>query len=154
MRSLSPEEDELWAKVAATIKPLSRDTPQPQASEKTSRSVEPAKIARASARQARPAAPPPRRGIGTTLDGGWDRRLREGSIDPDRTVDLHGLNLDNAWRTIDSSLERAIDRAIRRSNAGGSARRCTTGSPIHATPPGLPPSGKRIGGMEEAAASM
>jgi DNA-nicking Smr family endonuclease len=33
--------------------------------------------------------------------------LRSGSIQPDRIVDLHGLNLDGAWRAIDLALERA-----------------------------------------------
>jgi DNA-nicking Smr family endonuclease len=45
---------------------------------------------------------------GTTLDGHWDRRLRSGSVAPDRVVDLHGMNLDAAWRAIDRSLEQAI----------------------------------------------
>ncbi len=29
-------------------------------------------------------------------------------MEPDRTLDLHGLNLDQAWSAIDSALERAI----------------------------------------------
>ena len=44
----------------------------------------------------------------STLDGSWDRRLRDGSVAPDRTLDLHGMNLDAAWRAIDRGLERAI----------------------------------------------
>jgi DNA-nicking Smr family endonuclease len=43
-----------------------------------------------------------------TLDSGWDRRLRSGSVEPDRVLDLHGRNLDQAWRAIDDALERAI----------------------------------------------
>jgi DNA-nicking Smr family endonuclease len=50
---------------------------------------------------------------GSTLDGGWDRRLRSGSIEPDRTLDLHGMNLDSAWRAIDRELEQAIARGDR-----------------------------------------
>jgi DNA-nicking Smr family endonuclease len=52
---------------------------------------------------ARPAARP-----GSTLDGSWDKKLRSGSVQPDRIVDLHGLNLDSAWQTIDQALENAI----------------------------------------------
>nr|WP_246623495.1 Smr/MutS family protein [Sphingomonas colocasiae] len=48
-----------------------------------------------------------------TLDGGWDRRLRRGVIDPDMTVDLHGHTLDSAWRMLDSSLARAITGGTR-----------------------------------------
>jgi DNA-nicking Smr family endonuclease len=36
-------------------------------------------------------------------------------VQPDRTVDLHGMNLDGAWNTIDDALERAIaagDRVV------------------------------------------
>jgi DNA-nicking Smr family endonuclease len=50
---------------------------------------------------------------GTTLDGTWDRRLRSGAVQPDRTVDLHGMSLDGAWRAIDRSLELAIARGDR-----------------------------------------
>lgn len=64
-----------------------------------------------------PSGPPPRTGeeLGqsNTLDGGWDRRLRSGAVEPERTVDLHGMNLDTAWRAIDRALEQAIARGDR-----------------------------------------
>ena len=108
-RSLAPDEAELWARVTATIRPLSREplkTPEP-ASEAA---PAPPVIA-----AAKPKGPPPRKAApppppvrpGTTLDGTWDRRLRSGSIQPDRIVDLHGMDLDRAWRTIDTAIERA-----------------------------------------------
>jgi DNA-nicking Smr family endonuclease len=50
----------------------------------------------------------PPKGVGTTLDGTWDRRLGAGSVDPDRVLDLHGMNLDTAWRAIDRGLEQSI----------------------------------------------
>ncbi|HEY4070155.1 MAG TPA: Smr/MutS family protein [Sphingomicrobium sp.] len=50
---------------------------------------------------------------GTTLDGSWDRRLGGGSVEPDRVVDLHGMSLDGAWRTIDRALDQAIARGAR-----------------------------------------
>ncbi|WP_343037798.1 Smr/MutS family protein [Sphingomonas sinipercae] len=43
-----------------------------------------------------------------TLDAAWDRRLRSGTVQPDRTIDLHGRNLDQAWQAIDDGLDRAI----------------------------------------------
>jgi DNA-nicking Smr family endonuclease len=43
-----------------------------------------------------------------TLDSTWDRKLRAGSVAPDRVLDLHGRNLDQAWRAIDDALENAI----------------------------------------------
>jgi DNA-nicking Smr family endonuclease len=48
-----------------------------------------------------------------TLDGSWDKKLRSGSIAPDRVVDLHGLNLEGAWTMIDHALEQAIDSGDR-----------------------------------------
>jgi DNA-nicking Smr family endonuclease len=56
----------------------------------------------------KPAPQPPRPRPGTTLDGSWDRKLQSGTVEPDRILDLHGLNLDRAWSAIDSALERAI----------------------------------------------
>jgi len=43
-----------------------------------------------------------------TLDGSWDKRMARGRIDPDATIDLHGLTLDQAWRRLDFALEEAI----------------------------------------------
>ena len=48
-----------------------------------------------------------------TLDGSWDKRLRSGSVEPDRVLDLHGMNLDGAWTAIDRGLEQAIVRGDR-----------------------------------------
>jgi DNA-nicking Smr family endonuclease len=62
------------------------------------------------------AAPPQIRSkpqIGSTLDGSWDRAIRSGKIEPDRTLDLHGMNLDSAWNAIDQALERAISSGER-----------------------------------------
>lgn len=112
VRSLSPEEAELWARVAVTIRPLSReraadepaDNPKPAAPK-----VLPPKIVS-------PPAPPPAKAapIGQkTLDGSWDKRLRSGAVEPDRVLDLHGMNLDRAWTAIDRSLEQAIARGDR-----------------------------------------
>jgi DNA-nicking Smr family endonuclease len=109
VRSLSPDEAALWAKVTATIRPLSREpvdepaievTPAPAAAKGKGRVPPP-----------RPAALPPKRTENlrsATLDGGWDRRLRSGRVEPDRTLDLHGHSLDRAWVSIDRALERAI----------------------------------------------
>lgn len=115
MRELSAEEQALWARVTASIRPLSRDAPEAEAVDV----APPAKPTVAKAKAApppprRPLAPPPRRhAIANTLDGGWDRRLKSGSVEPDRTLDLHGHNLDQAWEAIDRALETAIARGER-----------------------------------------
>lgn len=112
MRSLSADEAELWARVAATIRPLSRESPSAQTVEVIAAPPPP--------RQARPIAPkpssPPPAAVpigAKTLDGSWDKRLGSGSVEPDRVLDLHGMNLDRAWQAIDRGLEQAIARGER-----------------------------------------
>lgn len=112
MRPLDPEEAALWARVAATIRPLSRDKNDPQAAEVIRETWSHPKSVQSVA-AARPLARQEPRSPGTTLDASWDRRLRGGSVEPDRVVDLHGLTLDSAWRAIDRSLEQAIARGDR-----------------------------------------
>jgi DNA-nicking Smr family endonuclease len=48
-----------------------------------------------------------------TLDGSWDKKLRSGALEPDRTIDLHGMNLDRAWTAIDRGLDQSIARGHR-----------------------------------------
>jgi DNA-nicking Smr family endonuclease len=116
VRKLAPEEADLWAKVAATIRPLSRDKPNPPvapAPEIPSSTKSPPKARPIQSRPARRPAPIP---IGEkTLDGSWDKRIRSGAIEPDRILDLHGMSLDDAWVAIDRTLEQAIsygDRVV------------------------------------------
>lgn len=112
MRSLNPEEAELWARVTATIRPLSRrPKPETEAERERKPEAEPQRAVSNTPRKARPQPARPR--PGTTLDGTWDRKLGSGSITPDRVVDLHGHDLDRAWSAIDSALERAIESGER-----------------------------------------
>ena len=108
MRSLSAEERALWAKVASTIRPLSREPVEIEEAVdgrviESLRKAVPAVPAKAPVKPALPIRP------GTTLDGNWDRRISSGNVTPDRVLDLHGHSLDSAWRSIDDFLERAID---------------------------------------------
>lgn len=106
MRRLSPEEALLWARVASSIRPLhgkappvAPEAPPPQAS------------SLGAAPRARPAAPSRRTAtLGRTLDASWDKKLASGAVEPDRTVDLHGMSLERAWQAIDDAFERAIAR--------------------------------------------
>ena len=113
MRSLSPEEAELWSRVAATIRPLSREASAtvPAEQPKAEVRVTPPPNQRASRSFSPPAKPVPINE--RTLDGSWDKRLRSGMVEPDRVLDLHGLNLDRAWSAIDRSLDEAIIRGDR-----------------------------------------
>jgi DNA-nicking Smr family endonuclease len=121
VRSLSTEEAELWARVTATIRPLSREpeTPpraiRPQSEQQRTAPTSGKTQGPLLVRKTAPPPPPPPARPGTTLDGSWDRKLGGGNVRPDRVVDLHGRNLDQAWRAIDLELERAIaagDRVV------------------------------------------
>lgn len=57
--------------------------------------------------------PPRRSTIHGNLDGHWERRLKNGNIPVDRTLDLHGYSLEQAWDAIDQALERAISAGDR-----------------------------------------
>ena len=115
MRPLTAEEQALWARVTASIRPLSRDMPEAERV-----APKPAVPDQPVADRPKPAPVPPRRpppprrhAIANTLDGVWDRRLKSGSVEPDRILDLHGHNLDQAWEAIDRALETAIARGER-----------------------------------------
>jgi DNA-nicking Smr family endonuclease len=112
VRGLSPDEQALWAKVTETIRPLSREPlPRTEAAAATPPKPTPPPIAsKAKGPPPRAPAPParPRPAIGNTLDASWDRRLRSGTVQPDRIVDLHGHDLERAWQAIDRALEQAL----------------------------------------------
>jgi DNA-nicking Smr family endonuclease len=113
VRSLDPEEQALWERVTATIRPLSRDPIErapavaPSAEPPTANALKPPK-GRIWTRPPAPAPPARQAAIGNSLDGSWDRRLKAGSLAPDRVIDLHGHTLDRAWSAIDRGLDQAI----------------------------------------------
>jgi DNA-nicking Smr family endonuclease len=105
MRRLGPDEARLWARVVESVRPLGGSAPVP---------AEPAEVAPAPARQyPAPAPPTPRKGLGHTLDGSWDRRLSRGLVSPDSTLDLHGHNLATAYDLLDRRLDEAIHAGAR-----------------------------------------
>lgn len=112
MRSLAPEEAELWARVASTIRPLSREPVQAPTPEKSTPPVQ-RKLAQATPAVRPPSAPRQVPVSDRTLDGSWDRKLQTGAVEPDRVIDLHGMNLDEAWEAIDRGLEQAVARGDR-----------------------------------------
>jgi DNA-nicking Smr family endonuclease len=115
LRRLSPDEQALWDRVAATIRPLSRD-PVAELPAKPIAAVPVTAKPKGRVPPPRPLAPPvaaarplDRHG----LDSHWERRIKAGTIEPDRVLDLHGHNLDRAWAAIDQALDDAIRRGER-----------------------------------------
>ena len=92
-RRLGADEAALWARVAASVRPLPGKV-RPHAIPL------PRPIGTA---PPEPAPPPQRKPAANriavdaaTLDGGWDRKLRTGRMVPDFTLDLHGYTRDRA----------------------------------------------------------
>src|SRR5690349_15769314 len=107
-RRLDPDEQALWDRVTASVRPLApkralslpikpMPTPPPTA--------KPGPVVPRAASSARPA--------GGTLDGSWDRALRRGGIEPDMVIDLHGHTLASAHAALDHGLERALAEGCR-----------------------------------------
>ncbi|WP_245647754.1 Smr/MutS family protein [Novosphingobium lentum] len=117
---MSAEEAALWSRVTATIAPLHAKPTRVEVAavppaEPTS--APPAKRVRGRVPPARIAPPPPvpprtvpvRHG----LDSSWDRKLARGSVEPDVTIDLHGLGLDAAHARLDAALGQALAMGAR-----------------------------------------
>jgi len=125
-RRLSAEERALWARVMATVKPMSgREVVKPlplgggvgvgesQATPSTRSRPTPNPSPKGEGKKK--VMPTPAPTPGTTLDGSWDKRLSRGMVQPDATVDLHGHTLNSAYAMLDDALGRSIacgDRVI------------------------------------------
>lgn len=118
-RGLDPEEAELWAKVARTVTPM-RGRKQPARPELPEKRLLMPKVPPAVRKPAQtaPASPPPRPAEVRPLDrhgldGGWERRLAKGALQPEFTLDLHGATLDAAHARLDHGLSQALAQGAR-----------------------------------------
>ena len=99
MRRLSAHERALWARVAASVKPLpGKAAPAAPPAIPTLPPVpvppSPRPVHRPAPRPA--AAKPGPHPLGAPLDGTWDRQISRGRLVPDRIIDLHGHTLADA----------------------------------------------------------
>ncbi|MCH7627129.1 MAG: Smr/MutS family protein [Proteobacteria bacterium] len=120
-RGLSPEETELWRKVAQTVTPLHPErpaAPSPVAASATApEPLPPPKCIKGRVppqRLAPPTPAPPTRPLTNHgLDSTWDRKLARGAIQPDFTLDLHGMNLDTAYTRLVGGIGQALAMGAR-----------------------------------------
>lgn len=109
-RRLSPDEEALWGALARTVRPLHKAT---------KRLVLPATAPKTTAAVVTPAPPapqqkaPPARSPVATLDSGWEKRIRSGSILPDMSIDLHGHSLAAAHGRLNQAIAMALARDAR-----------------------------------------
>lgn len=139
-RRLSPEEREIWAKLARSVTPLpgkaapSIELGQPVAE----RPVATPRLS--SARAARAAPQPKPRSPSPVLDSTWERRIATGAIIPELAVDLHNHTLNEAHRRLNEALSRAV-------TTGARVLLVVTGNP---RPGGLGPAGEKARGAIRA----
>ncbi|MBC2666940.1 Smr/MutS family protein [Novosphingobium flavum] len=119
-RGLSPEEAELWARLAATVKPLHpRRAAKPAAAATEPAAPPPPPRPRVKGRvppPLPPAPPPPAPGRPLDqhgLDSSWERKLARAAVAPDFTLDLHGHTLDTAHARLDQGLTQAVAMGAR-----------------------------------------
>ncbi len=121
-RGLTPEEAELWAKVAATVKPLVPVRATKAGADRAA-AAERAPILppRPKVRGRIPPPPPPapapqpsRRALDHHgLDSSWERKLAKAAVQPDFTLDLHGHSLDAAYDRLQHGLAQALAHGAR-----------------------------------------
>ena len=121
-RGLTPEEAALWARVAQTVRPLRNPTIRPPMGDEaklTAAPPAPPKFRKALARPVSTpvrvveAKPSPRALDRGGLDGSWDRKLGQGVVSPDFTLDLHGHTLDSAHARLDHGIAQAAAQGAR-----------------------------------------
>ncbi len=112
-RRLAPDEAQLWARVAATVRPLpGRAMPKAPAISAARAAAKPPAVAAMPSPVPKPR--PARIGVAVaTLDGSWDRRLGSGAVTPERTVDLHDHSLAAAHAVMEDAVDRAAADGIR-----------------------------------------
>lgn len=104
-RPLDPEGQALWEKVAATVRRLD----QPRRGTAPVRPIAtPHRLPAAPDRPARITS-----AHAETLDGGWDRRIAQGKIEPQMVIDLHGLSREGARHLLYRRLHVARQRRVR-----------------------------------------
>ncbi|MDQ4420478.1 Smr/MutS family protein [Sphingobium sp. DEHP117] len=110
-RRLSPEEREIWARLARSVTPLpgrAVDLAPPEVfTPIDSKPARPAALPPSAERQ------PPRRAPTPVLDTSWERRITNGTLAPDVTIDLHGHTLDAAHQRLNHALGHSIARGHR-----------------------------------------
>ena len=114
---LEPEEHALWQRVTETVRPIRARKTKPEAVGVAPTIADAPRIKpKGRVPAPRPADPIPvsaQKPLADSLDGGWDRRIRRGGTEPERTIDLHGHTLLTAHHALDIALDDALLDGIR-----------------------------------------
>jgi DNA-nicking Smr family endonuclease len=125
-RGLTADEAALWRRVAETVTPL--HPARPVGSAAPAPAPEPTAPAPPAPNQATrkikgrvpplrpqpvPVAVPVRPLTASGLDGTWDRKLTRGTVEPDVTIDLHGMTLAMAHDRLNGGVAQALAMGAR-----------------------------------------
>lgn len=104
---LTKRDHALWSAVVRSVTPLGHPPAPAPSTDRAPRVAPPA--------NSPPALSAPKRlsAGASQLDGGWERRLARGLVEPDRVLDLHGLRLDAAWTALDGALSGMVESGRR-----------------------------------------
>ncbi len=115
-RGLSVEEQAAWARLAQSVTPMEGRT-RPGLPSALAQQPSPKKNGKALVSRTSKPAPGsnkpvtmrsrPRPAFSSELDSHWNRKLKNGQIAPDYTLDLHGYTLDGAYQRIMSGIDQA-----------------------------------------------
>jgi DNA-nicking Smr family endonuclease len=122
-RGLTPQDAELWSRVASTVKPLGTKrglaayrphVPDPPvAAASPAAAIKPKGRVPAPLASSAPPAPTARPLDRHGLDASWEKKLARAGIQPDFTLDLHGHNLEAAHARLDHGLAQAATMGAR-----------------------------------------
>ncbi|EQB03593.1 DNA-nicking Smr family endonuclease [Sphingobium wenxiniae] len=109
-RSLTPEEQALWAALTRSVKPIRAvaRTLVPAAAP-----LKPNGQKQLTPPPPRPPVEQPRRMPAVVLDSGWERRIRAGNLIPDMTIDLHGHSLSSAHARLGQAIALGLAQGAR-----------------------------------------
>lgn len=110
-RHLSTDEQALWSALARTVRPLHPRNRMPMALPALHHEVPPQKGLTPPPALATP--PTPVRTPAAVLDTNWEKRIRNGTISPDMSIDLHGHSLSAAHARLHQALGAALAQGTR-----------------------------------------
>jgi DNA-nicking Smr family endonuclease len=109
-RHLSSEEQAIWTALTQSVKPLRPGARTPARAAMPIQPAAPIGLTKA------PVPVPfaaPARTPAAVLDSGWERRIRNGNLAPDMSIDLHGNSLAGAHARLNQALAAAWARDTR-----------------------------------------
>ena len=109
-RSLSSDEQALWTALTRSVRPLRSGARAPAL---PTLSIPEQDRTGLTAPSVQRVAPAPGRTPAAILDSGWERRIRNGNLAPDMTIDLHGHSLSAAHARLNQALAAAWARDVR-----------------------------------------